>query len=819
LSIKNKKRMLVNNLKLALRTLSKQKGFALLNILGLSVGVASMLLIFRMVQYELSFNKNFQHYDRIVRVCTQEKGLEGQEGFTRGVPVPAMLVMKNTIPQFAANSRIKEYWPTVLVPNPTGGAPLKKFNTEEGEIAFFAENSFLEIFDFKWLAGEKNKVLQEPNTVVLSKKNAIKCFGTWQNAVGQTVLLDNEPMMIQGVIEDAPTHCDFPVSMLVSYQTLISNAGKYEYSEDWGSTSSNDQIFALLHDPSQFREANIAIEKVGRKEYDRDGAGQNAYKGHLLQPLSDMHFDDRFGTFATHVISKSRLWILTSIGLLILLMACFNFINLSTATALSRSKEVGVRKTLGGSQSALFSQFMTETALVVCFSVGLGTVLAWAGLPLLERISEVPTEHPFLEQPTLWVFVAGLSILVTFLSGFYPALVLAGFNPIKALKNDLFTQASSGNGLRKGLVILQFLIAQALIVGTIITLGQLDYIRNMDMGFRKELVYTFNLAGDSLSQTRLGGFKQRLLQIPGVEAVTFSSDQPSSGSTWMTNFAIGRGTRDQRFSTSMKFCDADFQKAYGMKLLAGRWLEPGDTVKEYLVNETLLKKAGVTNPEAALNMELRLGSGKWRQIVGVVKDFHSHSAHQELEPMVLTSNLERFYTAGAKISPQNIKPATEAIQRTFDETFQEQVFDASFFDEQIADFYIDENRFADTCKGFGAIAIFISCLGLLGLATHAARRRTKEIGIRKVLGAGVSNITLLLAKDFLKLVLIAVVLASPIAYYLMDKWLADFSYRIDIQWWMFALAGIAAMIIAFTTVSFQSIKAALANPVKSLKSE
>ncbi|MBL7809396.1 MAG: ABC transporter permease [Saprospiraceae bacterium] len=811
--------MISNNLKLAFRNLRKQKGFAIINILGLSVGIASVLLIFRMVQFELGFNKNFRHYDRIVRVCTQEKGLEGQESFTRGVPIPAMSEIKNTITQFAATSRIKENWPTVLVPNPGGGAPLKKFNTEEGEIALFAEPAFLDIFDFGWLAGNQGNILKEPNTLVLSQKMAEKCFGSWQNAVGQTLLIDNEPMMVQGVITNAPPQCDFPINMLISYQTLISSPDKYEYRDDWGSTSSNDQIFALLNNPAQFQEANVAVEKVGKKQYVDESGGQSSYKGHLLQPLAGMHYDDRFGTFATHVISKSRLWVLSSIGLLILLMACFNFINLSTAQALRRSREVGVRKTLGGSHAALFGQFMSETAMIVGFSVLLGTLIAWLGLPLLERISEVPTDLPFLNQPVLWIFISALALVVTLLSGFYPALVLAGFNPIKALKNDLFNQASSGNGLRKGLVVMQFLIAQALIVGTIITLGQLDYLRNMDMGFRKELVYTFNMAGDSIAQSRMSGFKQRLLQIPGVESVSFSSDQPSSGSTWMTNFAVGRGTDYQRFNTTIKYGDADFLQTYGMKMVAGRWLEPSDTVKEYVVNETMVKKLGIANPEEILQKELRMGSGKWRKIVGVIQDFHAHSAHRELEPMTLSSNLERFYVTGVKIKPQNIKATTEAIQKVHDETFAEQVFDASFFDEQIADFYLDENRFSDTCKGFGAIAIFISCLGLLGLATHAAQRRTKEIGIRKVLGAGVSGITMLLAKDFLKLVLIAIVIASPLAYYLMDKWLQDFSYRINIQWWMFVLAGFVAILIAFLTVSLQSVKAALANPIKSLRSE
>lgn len=811
--------MLTNNLKLAYRNLRNQKGFAVLNILGLAVGIAAVLLIFRIVHYELSFNKNFQNYDRIVRIVTRDIGADGEEHGTRGVPLPAMQFVKTTVPQFVASSKVKEYWPTILVPNPSGGPAIKKFGTEPNKIAFFVEPDFFQVFDFHWLLGEKTKALQEPNTLVLSKNMAEKCFGNWQNALGQVLLVENAPMTVQGVIEDAPQNCDMPISLVLSYSTILSNKEKYEYREDWGSISSNDQQFALLSAADQFQAANTQVAQVGQKEYTAENQNSRGIRQHQLQPFSELHYDDRYGTSATHVISKSRLWVLSSIGFLVLLMACFNFINLSTAQALRRSKEVGVRKALGGSKGNLLRQFMLETSLVVAAALVLGAMLAWAASPFLQQISEVPTELPFLSQPVVFAFLGVLGVVVTLLSGFYPAMVLSGFNPIRALKNDSSDRSVGGGAVRKGLVVFQFMIAQALVVGTIITLGQLDYVRNMDLGFNQDLVYTFGVNGDSLSQSKLAGFKQRLLQIPSVASVAFGSDQPASGSTWSTNFAFGRGTEDQKFSTTIKYCDADFLKTYGMELLVGRWLEPSDTAKEYVVNETLLRKVGIKNPQDALDQEVRLGRNTWRKVVGVVKDFHAHSAHNDLEPLVMTNGLKRMYGAGVKIAPQNIQTTTAAIQREFDNTYPEQVFDPTFFDESIAEFYIAENRFSATCKGFGLLAIFISCLGLLGLAAHAAQRRTKEIGVRKVLGASVLGITGLLAKDFLKLVVIAILFASPIAYYFMSKWLEDFVYRIDIQWWMFVLAGIGAVAVAFLTVSFQSVRAALANPVKSLRSE
>ena len=811
--------MLYNYLKIGLRNLLRQRGFTVLNVMGLALGIASVLLIYRMVTYELSFNKDFANSDRIVRVVTTEVGADGEKFYTRGMPLSAMNVVKTTVPQFVYTAKIKEAWPTVIVPNMTGGAALKKFNMGQNNVGLFVEPEFCQIFDFQWIAGDKNNTLKAPNTVVLSKEMAGKCFDSSEKAMGQTLLIDNEPMVVEGIIQTPPINCHFPVQVFISYATILSDKKKYEYNEDWGNTSSNDQLFGLLQNADAMAAANTLVAEVGKVEYAMSGGGQIQSKSHHLQPLSELHYDDRFGTFATPVVSKNRLWILSFIGILILAMACFNFINLSTAMAMRRAKEIGVRKSLGGSRAILFGQFMSETALVVLFSVVLGAFIAGVTAPLLQYISDVPADLPFLGQVNILLFLAGLAVVMTVFSGFYPSLVLAGFNPVRALKNDVSNGSMGGVSLRKGLVVLQFTIAQVLIVGTIITLSQMNYLQNMDLGFKKDLIYTFGISGDSLSQSKMDGFKQQLLQIPGVESAAFGNDQPSSGSTWSTNFAIGRGSEDQKFNTSIKFCDADYQKTYGLELVAGRWLEPSDTSKEYIVNMTLLKKSGITNPEEALQMEVRLGRNQWRKVVGVVKDFHSHSAHNELEPIVISCSKKRFYTAGVEIEPKNMVATTAAIQRAFDNTYPEQVFDATYFDESIANFYTSENRFSDTCKGFAFLAIVISCLGLFGLATHAAQQRKKEIGVRKVLGASVASVIGLLAKDFLKLVLVAIVFSVPIAWYGMKNWLSEFVYRIDMEWWMFAAAGLSAMAIAFMTVSFQSIKAAMMNPVQSLRSE
>ncbi|MCE7921618.1 MAG: ABC transporter permease [Haliscomenobacteraceae bacterium CHB4] len=811
--------MLATYLKLALRNLSNNRLYSTINILGLAVGIAASLLIFRLVHYELSFNKHFKNYDRIVRVVTVTKSPEEGEGHTPGIPIPAMDAIQNTVTQFEQYARIKETWPTISVPDATGGGASRKFNTDnEHELGIFTEPSFFKIFDWQWLAGDPETALKEPNSIVLTQKMAEKCFDSWQEALGKTVLMDNALLLaVRGVVADAPDNSDFPFHLMVSYETLKKNKELYSYHEDWGSTSSNDQVFGLLRDAGQLAAANTTLATVGQKEYKSESP--HFSKKHELQPLADKHYDDRFGNNGSHTVSKSRLWVLSLVGVLIVVMACFNFINLATALAARRSKEVGVRKSLGGSRGQLMRQFMGETTLLVLFSVALAAALAAALAPLLKHISEVPDALPFFSNPVIWAFLLALTLVVSLLSGFYPAMVLAGFNPIKALKSNTSPNSAGGGTLRKSLVVLQFVIAQGLIVGTLITVSQLDFIRKMDLGFQPDLVYTVNVSYDSSSAPRFETFKQQLLQLAGVESVGYGSDVPSSGNTWSSNFALGRGAQDALFNTSIKYCEPDYFKTYGLKMAAGRIPAPSDTMREAVVNRTLLRKLGIQDLNEVLGKELRLGGRRWMTIVGVVEDFNSHSLHQELEPITMTTRKELYYVAGIKIHPENMNATTTSIQKLFDRTFPEQVFDGQYFDESIAEFYRDENRFSLTCKGFAVLAIFISCLGLFGLASLIAVQKTKEIGIRKVLGASVGSVVGLLSRDFLILVLIAFALAAPLAWWGMNRWLEDFVYRVNIGWYLFAITGALAIVVALAAIGFQAVRAALANPVESLRSE
>lgn len=812
--------MFKNHLTIALRTLHKNKIYTAVTLIGLTAGIAAALLIFRMVSYELSFNKNFDNYDRIVHLVTEVKLPDGEMEHNVCIPIPAMDVMEQQVGQFEAMSRMKEMWVMLSKPDPNGGPPLHKFNMEEGETAFFTEPSFFKIFNVEWLAGNPETALVGPGVIVLTERYALKFFEDAQQAIGQQLVLDNlVPVTVTGVIADLPVNCDFPIPFLSSWETFKAYPDHFFYSTEWGSCSSNNQVYALLGSPDQLDAANAVLAQVGKEEYkDRNGRKERT---HLLQPLSRLHYDEEYHNSGTHRISMARLRVLGGIGVLILIMACFNFINLATAQSALRAKEVGVRKTLGSGRRELVGQFMSETGIIVALAVLLGVNLAAICAPLLKYVSDVPDEVPFLANPLVWGFLATVSVVVTLLAGLYPSLALASFKPVTALRSKVGQSRLTGAPLRKSLVVLQFVIAQGLIIGAIITLLQLDYIRSRDLGFSKDLVYNFGVGTDSSAMARHKGLKQDLLQIPSVEAVSFSSDQPLSGNTWDTNFKFASRPEDENYAITMKFCDADYQKTYGLRLLAGKWFEPSDTMRQGVVNMTLLRKLGINDPQEAVGQNLYLGGGRNRpiEITGVAEEFHSHSLHQEHLPLLLTTRSEFYWDVGVKIRPGDIAGTVAAVQQSFDKVMPEQVFEGRFLDDSIARFYQDDDRLSATCKGFGLLAILISCLGLFGLAAHAAQQRVKEIGVRKVLGATTAGIVGLLSKDFLKLVLIALVIAAPLAYFFMDKWLDDFAYRIEIKWWVFVLAGVVAIAVSFFTVGYQSVKAALANPVKSLRSE
>jgi predicted permease len=810
--------MLKNHLKIALRTILRYRNYTILNVMGLSVGVAACLLLYVVYAYESGFDKFHSKYDRIYRIVRQMDYVNGQTDFTPGNPLPFFAALKVDIPQLG---KVVPVWGTlepqvtILGKDANNQSFDKKFYEDSDGLLTVPE--FFDLFDFPFLIGSKD-VLKDPNVIVLSQRRAEKYFGKWQEAVGQYVKINNKTVMkVGGIIADPPFNTDFPVDIVVSYeskrqQPLLFGFGGFE---SWGGTSSNDQLFVLLPENVTASSIDKLLVKFIDKHY--DSKKENAKITHFLSPLADQHYDKRFPNYSDHIIARSVLWTLVVIGALIIAMACINFINLATVQSARRSKEVGVRKVLGSGRSELMRQFLSETVLIVGFAVALGVVIAMLCMPLLGKISRVPADLPVIQNPEMWLFVISLALIVSFVAGFYPAVVMSGFKPIEAIKSKIANRSLGGVSLQKMLIIVQFGISQILVVGTIVTITQMKFISNLDLGFVKEGVYSVNL--DEAYKSRFETLRNELLQSPDISAVSFSSDVPSSDDNWSGNFAFGNRGKDEDFHVFSKYADHHYFKTYGLEFVAGGPYQAGDSIGSCVLNETLLAKVGIKDPQEAIGKNISIGRGEWQPIVGVVKDFKANSARDAAKPIVILPMPQFYWMAGIKIQTRNVSKAVAEIEKVYGQVFPEVALQGKFFDQSIEEFYNQERQLSLLYQIFAGLSIFIACLGLFGLATFMAQQRMKEIGVRKVLGASVTSIVSLLSKDFLVLVCIAILLASPVAWYFMHKWLQDFEYKISISWWMFAISALMAILIAFTTVSFQSIKAALMNPVKSLKSD
>ncbi len=812
--------MFRNYFKIAWRTLLRNRSFTILNVSGLSVGVAAALLLFLAVRYELSFDTFHAGHDRIYRVAMKQVYPNGIEELTAGNPLPVAAALKTDIPQFEKIVPVfgrLEPQVTVLGSKPDDtNSPTKYLEDDEG---MMVGPEFFQLFNFRWLVG-KPDVLAQPNVVVLSERFAQKYFGDPQQAVGKFLRINNQvTMRVAGVLANAPTNTDFPLNLIISYATKQADKrGLFGFGafDDWGSNTSNDQVFVRL--PANFSEqsANALLNKFSRKHY--DGRGGNTKQTHFLSPLADVHHNEQFENYSDRTVPYQRIWNMATVCGLLLLMACINFINISSALATKRAKEVGVRKVLGSRRSQLVVQFLAETFLVVLVSLMLGFGLAYLALPLLNDLFDIPGEASlFFGTDLVGLTLPGLLVGLTILSGLYPALVLSSFSPLDVFRKRVGRGRLRGITLRQTLIVVQFASALVLIISTIINLQQMRHLSRLDVGFAKEGVYNFTI--DPEHRTRFATLRNELLRVPGITAVTFASDPPSSANKWRSNFAFTNLSKDEDFQVSMKMADGDYIKTFGIKLLAGATYSATDTLNKFIVNETLLKKLGVRNPASVIGKQLRIGGGEPASIVGVVQDFHTNSAREGVQPLVLTP-FHRYYFGGSvKMRVANLPQTVDRIKAVYAKLFPEAAFSGRFYEESLQNYYKAEQQMGLIYRVFAGLTIFIACLGLFGLAAFSAEQRTKEIGVRKVLGASVASIVTLLSKDFLKLVCIAFVIAVPIAWYAMNRWLQDFAYRIDIAWWVFALAGIIALLIALVTVSFQAIKAALANPVKSLRSE
>ncbi len=536
-----------------------------------------------------------------------------------------------------------------------------------------------------------------------------------------------------------------------------------------------------------------------------------------MQPLRVVHtYDEHNGNFSGKTVRPEVVKAMWLIASFILLIACMNFINLSTAQAVNRAKEVGVRKVLGSDRTDLKVQFLTETFLIVFCSLLLALGITELTLPPLAKMLDLGLSTALLYTPAVVYLLMGLTLMVTLLAGFYPAVVLAGFNPVTALKSKV---AAKGIALRRGLVVLQFVIAQGLIIATVIMLRQMNYFQHASMGFDKEAVVDVSFPTDSVGVTKIDYLKNELLAMKGIKNVSFSSRPPATAENNYTPFKFDHAAKVTEWFAINKFADSDYLKTYNLPLAAGRNFQAQDSIVEFLITEETVKQLGLKRAEDALNKQIELWGYFKGPVVGVVKDFHTTGLKDALMPVLITKFKQGYSTAGMKLYSGDVPGTLAEVGKLWNKTFPNYVFEYQFLDEKIGEFYKQERQLSRLYQLFAGIAIFLSCLGLYGLASFMAVQRIREIGIRKVLGASVQHIVTLFSREFVMLIGLAFLIAAPIAWFFMHRWLADYQYRIDISWWIFVVSGAGAIVIAVLSVSFQAIRASLSNPAKTLKTE
>ncbi|HEU5053617.1 MAG TPA: ABC transporter permease [Hanamia sp.] len=800
--------MFKNYFKTAIRNLRRHSGNSFINIAGLVVGFAAFLMLFLVVQYEESFDSFHANKDQIYRVVRIGRKAENRE-YRTGVPFPVTQGLRTDLPQLKNAAAIFGDNNVQVSTTAADGSVQKKFKEQN---VFAAEPQFFQMFDFPLAAGDIKTALNDPNTVLLTKDEATKYFGNWHLAMGKSLKMYGEVMKVTGILNNPPANTDFPLSVVVSYATLMKGIDP----NDWGSISDQNYCFVQLNKKASIDRVNKLVDQFTDKRIKPVNPGYFL----ALEPLKEIHFDARYGNFSGRTFSKDLILALSLIGLFLLVIACVNFINLTTAQAINRSREVGVRKVLGGNRTQLIFQFLGETGITTLLAL-IGSVLViYICLPFVNNLLGIQLSPAALYSNQFILFIIGTLLIVTFLSGFYPALVLSAFKSVDVLKS------SNGNhfkgiSFRRALVVFQFVIAQTLIIGTLVVASQMNYFRNADMGFNKDAIINAALPGDSLSRTKMDRLYNELKNINGVKNVSFSTFAPASDNgSWATDLRTennhSKTTPDM--IVTMKPADTGFFRLYDLHLVAGRIYFPSDTIREFVVNETVVKNLGIRDPAKAIGKMINVNE-KNAPIVGVVKNFHVSSLRDPIGPVVMTTLKNSYGLANIQIDMHKAKTVIAALQDTWNTNYPDFVFEYDFVDQTVANYYKQENELSVLFKIFSGISIFISCLGLYGLISYMAVQRKKEIGIRKVLGAPVRDIVVMLSKEFTILIAIAFVIAAPIAWYFMHQWLQQYTFRISIGVWFFIVTILSALCIAWLTVGYIAIKAALANPVKSLRTE
>jgi putative ABC transport system permease protein len=796
--------MFKNYIKISFRNLWKHRGFSFINISGLAIGLAAGFLMLLYVGFELSYDHFHSKSNTIYRVVANIDMPTG----TMEINKPAIAVPPNLKKEFSEIlDAVRVMGVNLDIRNET--VKLKENN------AIAADSTFFKMFDFEILQGDKNTVLKEPYSIVLSETTAKKYFGN-QSAIGQTLKIKDEDIQdinftVTGIMKDFPENShiqgDLVISMTTYTQGIMTDFDQY-----WGMydpsayllLNPNVDPVALASKFPEFMERNIGDEMRQNK----------SYVSLFLEPLKDVYLYSSRGSNISGNINS--IYVFSIIAIFILLIASINFINLTTARSVERAKEVGVRKVIGAEKRQLTFQFIGESIIIALLAFIVSVVLIVIFLPLFNTLSgKIISPGIFTNFSYIGILFI-IAIAIGALAGTYPAFVLSSFKPVQVLKGS-FSTGTKGILLRKGLVVTQFTISITLIIGTIIIYNQMNYMRNQELGFDKEQIVVL----ETNTSPARKALKDNLDDLPGVISTSFGSSVPGTGNSIAYSLIKNKNREDQVINIDAYFTDYNFISQFGLKVVAGRGFSRDfgtDSTEAMVINEAAVKLLGYSSPEEALGIDFSQW-GKSGQVIGVVKDFHFKSLEQNIKPLTMTIAPNRTDLLSVKISTHNIEETLSSIEQKWETILPDDSFEFYFLDDAFNEQYQTHDRFGNLFISFTILAILISCLGLLGLVAYSTLQRKREIGVRKVLGASVVKIVKLLSKEFINLVGIAFIIASPLAWFIMNYWLEDFAYRIGVQWWMFAWAGISALCIAFVTVCFHATKASLANPVKSLRTE
>ncbi len=802
--------MLQNYLKVSLRNLWRSRRISSISISGLAIGLACGLVIFLLVSYLFSFDRYHAKADRTFWIVTDIR----QENVvpTDATPRPLGDVLRREFPFVETAVRLENSYGRIIGVPDEKGKLLKKF--EESRNLCFTEPQFFEIFDTKWISGNPKTALSAPNTVVLTERYAYKYFGS-ANPMGKVLRFDNQAnLTVTGLIKNLPTNTKLRYDAFISYPTVSALSGTpgKQAMQSWDNVTT--VCFATLREGTPVERLLDAFPLIRQKYLTSQESKKLDF--HAI-PLSESDHIPQYGGRSPKLI----LYALVLIGLFLVLASCINFINMATAHALKRAKEVGVRKAVGSSRRQLIGQFMTETTLVTLAAVLLAILLTHLSLPLLNNaLAVMNTDLSIgnLFRPDSLRWFGALIVGVILLAGLYPSLVLARFNPVAALRGQLTTQQIGGVSVRRGLVIVQFFITQLFIMGVVVMTAQVRHMRQADLGFRQDAILTIPIPTDNALKQNV--LRNRMTQIAGVEQVALGVEPPATPQRRLpVSFSYDTHTAPEKFPAIVKVGDDHYLPLFGLTLAAGRNFRNNDTTNaEAIINETMVRQLGLRLPGDVLGKRINLWGGD-KTIVGVLQDFHVSELREGIPPTILLNYHRENHMAALKVNPANLPATLEAVETTWNELFPEHVYKADFVDDMLANFYVTEQILLGLVQVFSLIAVLLGCLGLYALVSFMAEAKTKEIGVRKVMGATLNQLLWLFGREFSRLAFVAFLLAAPLGWFLMNGWLQGYVYRISIGWWVFASTFGLITLITVLTVGYESVKAALTNPANSLRTE